>query len=88
MIDFDVNSMYSSNLCQEIVVSSFVTVDHALVDNEPWYVIRTYSSDIAAWLRSYPSEQRHEYGGNQYRYGNMFDVRHDLYLLLTLRWQS
>ena len=81
-------SIYSSNLCQEVMYSGFVTVDQALVDNEPWYVIRTHSSDVAAWLRSQPKELRHEYGGNQYRYGNMFDVKENLYLLLSLKWQS
>lgn len=81
-------SIYSSNLCQEVMYSGFVTVDQALVDNEPWYVIRTHSSDVAAWLRSQPKELRHEYSGNQYRYGNMFDVKENLYLLLSLKWQS
>lgn len=81
-------SMYSSNLCQEVMYSGFVTVDQALVDDELWYVIRTHSSDVAAWIRSQPKELRHEYGGNQYRYGNMFDVKENLYLLLSLKWQS
>lgn len=52
----------------------------------PWYVIRTYNQQVAAWLRSHPQEQRAEYGGG--RHGNIFDVREDLYLVMSLKWAN
>ena len=64
----------------------FELVNTGTVDDQPWYVIRTYRSDIAAWLRSQPRDQRHEYGGGEERHGRIFDVDESTYTMLCLKW--
>ena len=62
----------------------FELVNTGTVDDRPWYVIRTYRSDVAAWLRSQPLSQRYEYG--QERHGQIFDVDEPTYTMLCLKW--
>ena len=62
----------------------FELVNTGTVDDRPWYVIRTYRSDIAAWLRSQFMDQRHEY--SQGRHGQIFDVDESTYIMLCLKW--
>lgn len=64
----------------------FELVNTGTVDDQPWYVIRTYRSDIAAWLRSQPVAQRHEYGSGEERYGRIFDIDEPTYTMLCLKW--
>lgn len=64
----------------------FELANTGTVDDQPWYVIRTYRSDVAAWLRSQPQDQRHEYGGGEERHGRIFDVAEPTYTMLCLKW--
>ena len=76
-----------SGWVNEDLLKNFELTDTADVDGSIWYVVRTFNRDVAAWLRAQPAWQCYEYGGNESRFGSIFDVDEKLYTLLCLKWQ-
>ncbi len=70
----------------EDLLRPFELCTTADVDGVTWYVVRTYRSEIASWLREQPRWQHYEHGGDQYRHGHIFEMDEKLYTLLCLRW--
>lgn len=65
----------------------FQLIDQGDVDDEPWYVIQTYRSDVAAWLRSQSRVQVYEHDRDTVRFGIIFDVHQKVYTMLCLKWR-
>jgi hypothetical protein len=76
----------TSGWVNENLLKNFEVTDTADIDGSTWRTVRTYNKDVAAWIRSHPAWHRYEYGGDEHRYGSIFDVDEKLYTLLCLRW--
>ena len=86
MIDLDVNSMYSHNLCKEMLTPTvpFEKVDEAVVDGVLWHTVRVrrQSSGICPWLRSHGADEL----TTGWAFDTFFDVPDELFTLMSLRW--